>query len=126
MQSLSADAATGQLAELRHTAVEVGQATLDVLLIHRPPAEIDLGRVDAWATQVGVDAAIQDQGAVAGDVASIEVTWSRVRGVADSSTSRRVDRLLGRLRSAADRADLDAAARLADKLRAALEHADVR
>jgi hypothetical protein len=126
LQSLSDDVDAGQRAAVRLTAVEVGQATLDVLLIHRPPTEIDLGRVAAWATQVGVDAAVQDQGAVAGDVASIETTWMRVASATDRSTARRVDRLLMRLRSAADHADFAAASRLADKLRAVLEHAGDR
>ncbi len=126
LQSLSDDVDASQRAEVRHTAVEVGQATLDVLLIHRPPTEVDLGRVAAWATQVGVDAAIQDQGAVAGDVASIETTWMRVSKATDRSTARRVDRLLMRLRSAADHADFVAASRLADKLRGVLEHAGDR
>ena len=122
LRSLAEDVNAGQLPDIRHTAVEVTQATLDVLLRHRPPSEIDLARVRAWATQLGVDAAAQDQGAVTGDVASIDTTWTRVRATTDRSITKRADRLLIRLHTAVDRSDLGTATRLANTLAHLLDH----
>ena len=124
LQSLSDDVDAGRLPDVRSPAVEVTQATLDVLLRHRPPVEIDLGRVHAWATQLGVDAAAQDQGAVAGDVASIETTWTRVRSATDRLIAKRADRLLVRLHAAVDQSDFAAAARIAGKLQGVVEQGE--
>jgi hypothetical protein len=64
-------------ARSRQAALRAEQAALDLELRHRQPAEVDLGRLDLWARQLRGDAAARDTGAVAGDVATLQVIWDR-------------------------------------------------
>ena len=121
IQSLADHVDAHELAEVHQAAIEVTQATLDLTMRHRPPTEIDLGRVDTWATQLLIDAALSNAPDTRGDVASIEATWTRVRSAVDPQTSKRVDRLIARLRNDADHGDLASAAKTATKIRAHLE-----
>lgn len=66
----------------RHTALDLAQATLDVQLSHRSPAEIDLARFGVWTRRVLVDAAARDVAAIRGDVATLSGS-----GIASSSGS---------------------------------------
>jgi hypothetical protein len=49
-------------ARSRQTAIDVAQVRVDLQLRYRPPAEINLARLDQWAAQVHVDAAARDLG----------------------------------------------------------------
>jgi hypothetical protein len=107
-------------ARSRQAALRVEQAALDLQLRHRPPAEVDLDRLDLWARQLLVDAAARDQGAVAGGVATMQVIWDRSGHAADPANARRVDRALRTLADAAATEDLEAASAAVPALRAAL------
>ena len=52
----------------RQAALRVEQAALDLQLRHRPPAVVDVDRLDLWARQLLVDAAGRD---LAGPAAAI-------------------------------------------------------
>ena len=93
----------------RQAALGVEQAALDLQLRHRAPAEVDLERLDLWARQLQVDAAAKDSGAVAGDVATLQVIWDRA-GHAAPAAADRVKASLASLTTAADAKDLRAAA----------------
>ena len=124
LQSLSESIGARSPMEARQASIEVAQATLDVALRHRPQAEIDLGRMRAWARQVLADADSQDADGVAGDAATLAATWSRVSDALDASEARCVEEQLGRLRDAAGRRDLAEAMAVATRLQSVLENAD--
>jgi hypothetical protein len=96
-------------AQARQAALRVEEAALDLQLRHRSPAEVDLDRLDLWARQLLVDAAAEDQGAVAGDVATLQVIWDRAGHTAAPAAGERVAAALAALRMAADDQDLRAA-----------------
>jgi hypothetical protein len=104
----------------RQAALRVEQAALDLRLRHRPPAEVDLDRLDLWARQLQLDAAARDRGATAGDVATLQVLWDRAGHAAASPAADRVTAGLATLREAAEGKDLRAAAAAVPALRAAL------
>jgi hypothetical protein len=87
--------------EAGQAALEAEQAALDLQLRHRPPAEVDLDRLDLWARQLLVDAAADERGAVAGDLATLRVIWDRSGRTADPAAARRVADALRALRAAA-------------------------
>jgi hypothetical protein len=107
----------------RQAALRVEQAALDLRLRHRPPAEVDLDRLDLWARQLLVDAAARDQGAVAGDTATLQVIWDRSGHAAGPAAARRVEDALRVLRDTAGEEDLTAAAAAVPAFRAALTQA---
>jgi hypothetical protein len=107
-------------AAAHQAALRVAQNDLDLQLRYRPLDRIDRARLRLWARQVGVDAADNDTGAVAGDVATLEPIRDRVRHTFDPATAARVDGQLHRLRTAADGRDLTMAARAASALLQAL------
>jgi hypothetical protein len=109
-----------QRRKAREAALDVTQATLDLRLRYRPPAEIDRARFRLWARRVPVDAAARDRAAVGGDVATLEWIRDRFARALDSVTLTRVDTLLERLRGNVADGDLAAAARTAVALRRAL------
>ena len=101
----------------RQAALRVEQAALDLELRHRPPAEVDLDRLDLWARQLRVDAAAKDAGAVAGDVATLQVIWDRSGHIAAPAAAERVTAGLAALGKAAEGKDLQAAATAVPTLR---------
>jgi len=60
LASLTRAIAAREQRRAQHAALDVAQATLDLQLRHRPPAEIDRARLDLWARRVVVDAAARD------------------------------------------------------------------
>ena len=95
----------------RNAALDVEMAALDLELQYRPPAEIDLGRLNVWANQLALDSASDeaDAGHMAGDVSSLEWVWDRI---ADRFEEADVDAIGGQLkdlRAAADDEDTAAA-----------------
>ena len=107
-------------ARARQAALRVEQAALDLELRHRAPAEVDLDRLDLWARQLRVDAAAGDAGAVAGDVATLQVIWDRAGNTAAPAAAERVLAGLATLRKAAEGEDLRAAAVAVPALRDAV------
>jgi hypothetical protein len=107
-------------ARARQAALRAEQAALDLELRHRPPAEVDLARLDLWARQLQVDATAEDAGAVAGDVATMEVHWERLGHTAAPAAGERVTAALRSLRGAADEEKLESAAAGVPALRNAL------
>ena len=107
-------------ARTRQAALRVEQAALDLELRHRPPAEVDLDRLDLWARQLQVDAAAKDRGAVAGDVATLQVIWDRAGHTAARAAAERVRAGLTALGKAAEGKDLRAAAAAVPALRDAV------
>ncbi len=83
----------------RDAALDVAQATLDLQLQFRRPAEIDLARFDLWARQVLVDAAIGDVPAISGDVATLEWIRDRIARTLDRDDVTRIDTLVEELRA---------------------------
>ena len=101
-------------------ALAVEQAALDLQLRHRDPAEIDLARLDLWVRRLQVDAGAGDRGAVAGDVAVLQVLWDRAGHSVAPAVAERVTARLAELRQAARGAKLEAAAGAVPALRDAL------
>jgi hypothetical protein len=97
-------------------ALRVAQNDLDLQLRYQPLVKIDLARLRLWAHQVLVDGADNNPGAVAGDVATLELIRDRVRHALDPATAARVDGPLRDLHAAADGKDLTAAAKAAPAL----------
>jgi hypothetical protein len=106
-------------ARARQTALRAEQAALDLLLRHRPPAEVDLDRLDLWARQLQVDAATADRGAVAGDAATLQILWDRAGHTIPPAAAGPVRAALASLRQVAEKDPKAAAARVPG-LRAAL------
>jgi hypothetical protein len=110
-------------AHARQAALRAGQAALDLQLRHRPPAEVDLDRMDLWARQLQVDAQAMDEGAVAGDAATLRALWDRAGHTVAPAGAERVKAALASLRRAADKKDPTAAAAAVPALRTALSAA---
>jgi hypothetical protein len=110
-------------ARARQVALRVEQAALDLELRHRPPAEVDLARMDLWARQLQVDAAAEDAAGVAGDVATLQVIWDRAGQTAAPAAGDRVTARLAALRKSAGEENLEAAAAAVPALREALSAA---
>ena len=107
----------------RQAALAAEQAALDLQLRHRPPAAVDLDRLDLWARRLLVDAAARDRGAVAGDVATLRVIWDRAGHGLPPPAASRVAAGLAALEKAAGGKDLDATAAAVPALRQALSAA---
>jgi hypothetical protein len=80
-------------------ALDVVGASLDLQLRYRPPAEIDLARLELRARQLVLDAAAGDVAGARGDIATLE--WIRGRIELAGAAARRVDHQLRFLRAAA-------------------------
>jgi hypothetical protein len=99
-------------------ALDVADASLDLQLRHRPPAEVNLARFDLWARRLEVDAAARDAAAVHGDVTTL--AWIRDRLRVDGPAGDDLDDQLRHLRSVADAKELPVATARAARLRATL------
>jgi len=109
-----------QAGRVEQAAFQVEQAALDLQLRHRAPDQVDLDRLDLWARRLLADAAARDRGAVAGDVATLQVLWDRSGHRVDPAAAERVTAALATLGKAADGKDPQAAAEAATALRTAL------
>ena len=97
-------------------AIGLGRAVLDLQLVFRSPAEIDLARFGLLARQLGLDIAAGDAAAAIGDAASLEWTRDRFVDTLTASDAEQVEALLEEIRSAIDAEDLGAAADAATRL----------
>ena len=93
----------------RQAALRAEQAALDLQLRHRPPAQVDLDRMNLWARQLLVDAAAKNRGAAASDAATLQILWDRAGHAADPAGGQRVAAALRTIR-AAGKQDIKAAA----------------
>jgi hypothetical protein len=104
-------------------AIDVGQASLDLELQHRPPVEVDRDRFELWANRILVHAEADDLAAVTSDVATLEWIRDRFAHTLDGAERREIDGRLRDLRAAADARNVSAAAdhaaRLAARMRGA-------
>jgi hypothetical protein len=120
METLARTVGAHRTASTLQAALSTEQAALDLRLRHRPPAEVDLDRLDLWARRLLVDAAARDRGAVAGDAAVLRILWDRVDHTADPAGAARVISRLEDLRggpAGGVAAARDAVAGLRDDLR---------
>jgi hypothetical protein len=101
-------------------ALDVGLAALDLRLQYRPPAEIDRGRFEHWASRTLVHAAAGDRTGVAGDVALMEWIRDRIAHTLDAHARSELDSGLRELRAAADAGSAGAAADHAARVAALL------
>ncbi|MFD5846375.1 hypothetical protein [Streptomyces chartreusis] len=97
-------------------ALRVAQNTSDLRLRYEPVRTVDLDRFALWARQLGIDASAGDEGAVAGDVTSLELVWERLKDGTGGAVAAAVTTDLDAARAAADRKDLAKAAELAPGL----------
>jgi len=105
-----------QIAEARLAALNVAQASLDLQLQYRPPAEVDLERFKFLTQQVLVDAEIDEPGSIKSDVVLLELIRDRFIHTLDSALAADLNTLLDDLRTSADAEDLEASAETARKL----------
>ena len=133
LPSLLAEQMTSALADLEakdaerdadgagHAALDTALAAVDLALLYRDPAAIDLERMGVWALRLVADA--DTAAAVRGDVATLETIWDRVRHAVSRAEAEAVDEHLLAARAAADADDVDAAVAAAEAVRAPLEAA---
>jgi hypothetical protein len=106
--------------DTRLAAVAVAVASLDLQLRHRPPAEIDLARLDLQAALLRVDASAGDLPAVRSDVANLDWIRDRIAHALEPAQLSRIDtELVELVGSTADR-DLSMATKTAEELRSAI------
>ena len=101
-------------------AIDLAQASLDLLLLHQTVPEVDRARFSLWIEQLSLDAAAGDQALVAGDAAILQTIWQRVGHTADAVIGDAVSAQLEVLWSAADAGDAAAAGAAATALAAAM------
>jgi hypothetical protein len=106
--------------ESRLAAIGVAVAGLDFQLRHRPPAVIDLGRLDLQAAMLVVDAGARDIPAIRSDVANLDWIRDRIAHTLDAPVRSRVDTELVELVAATGDEDLRAVREHAVALRDAL------
>jgi len=123
VRSLTGDALSPAEADrnvegVREGAIRVAQAGLDLQLQYRPPAGIDLDRLEWWARQLVVDSssAEPDPGRIAGDVATMELIWQRLGATGRAPGADAAKAQLDALRHAADTEDVMFARRAAPRL----------
>ncbi|MGI5375188.1 hypothetical protein ACQEV2_13250 [Streptomyces sp. CA-251387] len=102
------------------SALRVAQNTSDLRLRYEPVRTVDVTRFDMWARQLGIDAAAGAEGAVAGDVTSLELVWERLKAEVPEARAAAVTADLREAREAADRGDMAAAERVAQGLAEAI------
>jgi hypothetical protein len=109
-----------QGARAREAAIEVARSGFDLQLQYRPPAEIDLARMDLWAAQLLVDAAARKADLVAAAAYALDYVRDRIREAVPPETLTRINEELGAIQVAVKDEEIDAAAKAAGRLRAVL------
>ena len=101
-------------------ATEAANAALDLELRHRPPAQVDVGRLELRTRQLLADAAAAEVASVAGDTATLQTIWDRTVHTVDTPIRARIDAGLADLRTATAAADLDSVALIGGELQVTL------
>ena len=104
-------------AQTRQAAIDAAQWCLDLQLLYRSPADIDIARFDLWAAQLVVDAAAGDAAAVNSDLFTLDYIRDRILRTLDSADVTRTNIQLAKLESAVADEDLAAASEAASALR---------
>ena len=99
-------------------ALDVANASLDLQLRYRPPAQINLARFELWTRQLALDAAARNPAAVQGDVTTL--SWIRDRIALDGPDGNGIDDQLRYLTSVADAHEFQVAIGQAARLRETL------
>jgi hypothetical protein len=100
-------------------ALDVANATLDLQLGYRPPAEVNLARFELWARQLAVDAKAKNAAAVHGDVTTLG--FIRDRLAMNSADGNWIDDQLRYLRAVAEAHEFKVAIQQAALLQKRLE-----
>jgi hypothetical protein len=95
----------------RNAALDVEDATLDLRLRYRPPAEIDRARFALWVRQARLDATAGNRHRLSGDVATLTWIRDRIAHSLDGLELVRLDRRLAELQADVADHDLRAARR---------------
>jgi hypothetical protein len=98
-------------------AIAVAVASLDLQLQHRPPAEIDLARLDLQAAMLGLDAAAHDLPAVRSDVANLDWIRDRIAHTLDDADRSRIDTAIVNAITAVGEEDLAKVSEVSGELR---------
>ena len=120
LAALVAAVAAQQPAAARQAAINVARASLDLQLRHRPVADVDLALLDLWARQLLIDIAAGDQGAILGDITTLQWIRDRLAGAVSDTELSRVDARLSDLRAAGQTRELTRAVAAAASLRSTL------
>jgi hypothetical protein len=115
-----------QGAAARQAAIDVARASLDLQLRHRTVVEVDLALLDLWARQLLIDIAAGDQGAILGDITTIQWIRDRLAGEVSDAELARVDARLGDLVAAGQRGRLAQAMTATANLRSTLAQTRAR
>lgn len=124
--ALVAAVAAQQRAAARQAAIDVARASLDLQLRHRPVADVDLALLDLWARQLLIDIAAGDQGAILGDITTIQWIRDRLAGAVSDAELSRIDARLSDLRAAGQARELARAVTATASLRSTLAQTRVR
>jgi uncharacterized membrane protein len=111
-------------AQARQAAIDAARWSLDLQLQYRPPAEIDLARLDLWAAQLVADASAGDAAAVNGDFFALDYIRDRVLHTLDGADVTRINATLEDLQGAVGDQDLAAATDAGERLRETLARLD--
>jgi hypothetical protein len=101
----------------RDAAIDVARSSFDLQLSYRPPAEVDLARLDLWAAQLLVDAAGKDADGVGADQFAMDYVRDRITQAVDAPDLARINEEVGAIQIAVVDEDLSAAAAAARRLR---------
>ena len=104
----------------RNAAIQAARSSLDLQLGYRPPAEVDLARMDLWAAQLLVDEAAGDAAGVGADAFALDYDRDRIREAVDARDLVRINTEIGTIQIAVVDDELAAAAAAADRLRTTL------
>jgi hypothetical protein len=98
-------------------AIEVARSAFDIQLRYRPPAEVELARMDLWAAQLELDAARADAGAVGSDAFALDYVRDRLLAALAPSDLAQVTAQIGAIQVAVIDEELEAAGQAASRLR---------
>jgi hypothetical protein len=89
-------------------------------------ADVDLALLDLWARQLLIDIAAGDQGAILGDITTIQWIRDRLAGAVSDAELSRIDARLSDLRAAGQARELARAVTATASLRSTLAQTRVR
>jgi hypothetical protein len=106
--------------DTQQAAIDLERWAFDLQLQHRPPAEVDVARLDILAKQTLIDSDDNEEADAFGNLATMDWVRNRFAHAIDSSLLSQIDGRLRDLRSAASTEDLGALSDAASGLRETL------
>jgi hypothetical protein len=106
-----------KIEQAQQAAVGAARWSFDLQLRYRPPAEIDLARLDLWAAQLLVDEAAGDTAGVNADAFGLDYVRDRILGALNPADLSRLNAELGVIQIAVADEEPAAAADAARRLR---------